>query len=158
LRGTSMLVRGSATRGNLTETFNWSFRDRMRYRECSSTIDGVDERGLKLGQSENVDVDITLHTEALFNNHPDPAVVSLGFDIIASADTVFGNDDGDVTLEELAKLPLPPSELASALGLGDSFPTWLTFEEYLYQGAAATVARFRDTGHCTLRSGQQRSP
>jgi len=154
-----MLVRGRATKGNLSETFNWSFRDRMRYRECSSSVDGVAERGLKLSQSQNVDVDITLHAEALFNDNPDPAAVSLGFNIIADADTVFGNDDGDVTLEELAKLPLPPSDLAGALGLADAgFPTWLTFEEYLYQGAAATVARFRDTGHCTLRSAQMRGP
>jgi len=159
LRGTSMLVRGSATKGSLTETFSWSFRDRVRYRECTNTVDGVAERGLKLSQSQDTDVDIVLHAEALFRTSLDPAVDSLGFDVIASADVLLGNHDGEVTLEELGKLPLSSLELGGSFDQSDAgVPTWLTLQDYVYQGAAATVARFRDTGHCTLRSGQMRGP
>ena len=161
LRGTSMLVRGSATKDSLTETFSWPFRDRVRYRECSSSVDGAAVRGLKLSPSQNTDVDITLHAEALFRTSLDPTVDTLGFDVIASADVLLGNHDGEVTLEELAKLPLSSLEQAGAVDQGDAgVPTWLTLQDYVYQGAAATVARFRDTGHCTLalRTGPMRGP
>ncbi|HXK19788.1 MAG TPA: hypothetical protein VNG33_18380, partial [Polyangiaceae bacterium] len=157
LRGTSMLVRGSATNGKLTEAFNWSFRDRARYQECINTVDGMSVRGLSLSQDQHVDVDIVLHAEALFRTSLDPAVDRLGFDLIASGDVLFGNHDGEVTLDELGQLPLTPLELGGAFDPGDAgAPTWLTLEDYVYQGAATTVARFRDTGSCTLRSNVMR--
>jgi len=157
LRGTSMLVRGSATKGKLTEAFNWAFRDRARYQECTNTVDGVPVRGLSLSQSQQEYVDIVLHAEALFRTSLDPAVDTLGFDIIASADVLLGNHDGEVTLEELSQLPLSSLELGGVFDPGDAgVPTWLTLQDYVYQGAATTVARFRDTGQCSLRSNNMR--
>jgi hypothetical protein len=33
---------------------------------------------------------------------------------------------------------------------------WMNLEDYVYLGAAATVARFEDTGTCTVMLGQRR--
>jgi hypothetical protein len=154
-RGTSLLVRGSAKKGTLTENFSWAFRDRLRYRECTNSVDGVTERGLSLSQNQKVNVDIVLYAEALFRTSLDAGSDTLGFDVIASADVLLGNHDGEVTLDELGHLPLSSLELSGAFDQSDAgAPTWLTLEDFVYQGAVTTVARFRDTGHCSLRSAE----
>jgi len=47
---TSMLVRGSATNGKLTESFSLVVSRPHALRECVNNVDGMDVRGLTLGQ------------------------------------------------------------------------------------------------------------
>jgi hypothetical protein len=153
--GAVLLVQGSARKGSETERFDWSFRSRMRYRECSSIVDGQQLRGLDLPQDAELDVDIELHAEALFRTSLDPTVTTLGFDTLASADALVGNHDGELTLDELGALPLSDAQLGGGFGVADAgAPEWLTLEDYVYLGAAPTIARYRGSGTCTLPSMQ----
>ena len=154
--GISLFVAGIARKGDTTLTFAWPFRGRARYRECQNTVNGVVKRGLSLAQDGDVTVDVTLHAEALFVDSvtdPNPA---LRFDPIASADAL-GNNDGEVTLDELSQVPLTDLQTDAAYVEGDAgVGVWMNLEDFIYLGAAPGVARFQETGKCTLRLGDMR--
>jgi hypothetical protein len=156
--GISLFVAGKARKGDATLTFAWPFRGRARYRECQNTVDGQVKRGVSLAQNGDVTVDVTLHAEALFVESvtdPNPA---LRFDAIASADAL-GNNDGEVTLDELSQVPLTDLQNDMAYTEGDAgVGVWMNLEDFIYLGAAPGVARFQETGKCTLRLGDMRGP
>ncbi len=154
--GISLYVAGTARKGDTTLRFAWPFRGRARYRECQNTVDGVVKRGLTLSQNGDVTVDVTLHAEALFVDSVTAANPALRFDAIASADAL-GNGDGEVTLDELSQVPLTDLQTDAAYVEGDAgVGLWTNLEDFIYLGAAPGVARFQDTGKCTLRLGDMR--
>ncbi len=154
--GISMYVAGKAQKGDATLTFAWPFRGRARYRECQNTVDGVVKKGLKLSQSGDVTVDITLHAEALFLESLTDPNAALRFDAIASADAL-GNNDGEITLDELGAVPLTDLQQDMMYTEGDAgVGIWTNLEDFIYLGTAPSVARFQDTGKCKLDPGDMR--
>jgi len=154
--GISLFVKGQANKAGLAKTFAWAFRGRVRYRQCGQLVDGVPVLGLKLGQNEHVTVDVVLHPEALFADNPDQTLAKLRFEPIAAADTMLGNDDGEVTLDELALVPFDGLQQLGAYPAGDAGIPFQTLEDFVYEAAAPSVARYRDDGTCTLRLGDMR--
>jgi hypothetical protein len=155
--GTSLFVAGHAENGEQTKTFAWAFRGRVRYRECKQVVDGMPVRGLELEQNEDVTVDIGLHPEALFADDLDDTKAVFRFAAFAEADTTLGNDDGEVTLEELSLVPLATLQQTGVYGVGDVPPdAFTTFEDFVYLGLAPKIARYRDDGTCTVRLGEMR--
>ena len=155
--GVSIFVQGGATKGELAKTFAWSFRQRLRYRECQSLVDGQKLRGLSLRQNDDVTVEVVLHAEDLFRDSPDPALGVLRFDAIAAADTLPGNQDGDVSLDELSLVPLETLQQGGAYTPVDAdAPMLQNLEDYVYGVAAPGIAHFRETGLCTVSQGQMR--
>jgi hypothetical protein len=154
--GISLFVSGKAQKGDNKLTFAWAFRGRARYRECQNTVNGAPVKGLTLAQDGDVAVDVTVHAEALFAENPNDPDSALRFDAIASADAL-GNGDGDVTLDELGKVPLTDLQMASAYTEGDAgVGVWTTLEDFIYLGTAPSVARYQETGTCTLGLGNMR--
>jgi hypothetical protein len=150
--GVSFYVEGRAVRGELTKTFAWKFRGRVRFDECAELVDGASVRGLKLQEDGDVNVDVTLAPEALFGDNLDPTLAKLRFDAVAAADTDAGDDDGEVTLDELGLVPL------ASLSDGDAYtPTpemammYMTLEDFVYLGVSPAVARYQATGKCSTR-------
>jgi hypothetical protein len=154
--GISMFISGKAQKDDQTLTFAWAFRGRARYRECQNSVDGQIKRGFLLSQSQEVKTDITIHAEALFTESLTDPQAALRFDAIASADAL-GNHDGEVTLDELSQVGLTDLQQDMTYTETDAGTgMWMNLEDYVYLGAAATVARFEDTGTCTVMLGQRR--
>lgn len=155
--GISFYVEGEATRGDQHETFAWKFRGRMRSSECAQTLDGVPVRGLDLAQDGATSVDVRVAPELLFSDNLDAGKAKLRFDAIAAADTLTGDNDGEVTLDELGQVPF--ADVTSADSYAPGEPGGLTFttlEDFVYLGVAPTVVRYRGSGKCQqqLRPGR----
>lgn len=143
--GFSIYVAAVATKGELEKHYAWGFAIGTRYNECHSEQDGRDEAGVVVTNNSTVEVQLTTHGDHLYYDRlqasPDPAVnTSLRFDAIAAADK---DDDGEVTLEELAATPLDvrlydPSGFEAATQ--GAFVTSL----------ARTIGHFRGEGECNI--------
>jgi hypothetical protein len=150
-RGVSLYAEGQATLGNVTKRFAWSFRWQVEYDDCGSASRGTSFSGVELRQGEPTSIELLIAGEALFQTQPDPELALLRFAPLADADTLTGNDDGVVTLEELGAVKL--ADLPPELGY-DSFtnvdPRELspriieepTLQDHVYVGAFPNVARF----------------
>jgi hypothetical protein len=157
--GTSFLLEGTAEKSGQREQFSWRFRARARFEQCKL---GAQE-GLDLAESGDQQVDILVAAEGVFRLSLESGHDDLGFDTIAAADTAFGNNDGTVTLDELGESPLSPLLSDGTLALGTdtltqnpTAATWLTLEDFVYEGAAPTVAHYQETGQCTLGGPNRR--
>lgn len=148
--GISLFVAGRATKGAQQLTFAWPFRGRARYRECENTVDGAVQRGLALTQDGDVTVDVTVHAESLFAENLRDRDSALRFDAMADADAL-GNGDGDVSLDELSLVPLSDLQVGTSYGNGEPGVVGWSLEDFVYIGAAATVARYQETGKCNLQ-------
>lgn len=148
--GVSMFVSGSAHQGDRRLSFAWSFRGRARYRECQAVLEGVPQGSLSLKEDGDVTLDVTLHAEALFAESASEPSSALRFDPMARADEL-GNGDGEVTLDELSLVPLSDLQTTTAYREdGAGMGAWTTLEDFVYLGTASHVARFAETGKCTL--------
>jgi hypothetical protein len=146
--GVSLYVEGKAVRGEERKDFAWKFRARVRFGECADVVDGMELPGLELAENGAVNVDVVLAPEAVFGDNVDPSLAKLRFDAIADADTVAGNGDGEVTLDELSLVPFVGLQDSEAYAAGDAGVLFMTLEDFVYLGAAPGVARYRGTGKC----------
>jgi hypothetical protein len=89
-----------------------------------------------------------MHPEALLRD--DTAASSVvRFDSIASADGVFGNGDGGITLDELGGVSLEEARKLGPYGIGDADPTAIhSIEDYVYLLLLPTVPQFRESVVC----------
>jgi hypothetical protein len=97
-RGASIRVVGTATKGDVTLSFDWSFGLVISHAHCDVevTIDGNDAT-----------VESTIHADHLFYDDAVSAEPALAFDLIASADGLAGaGPDGVITLNELDNLDI----------------------------------------------------
>lgn len=106
--GVSIYVRGRAALGDVTKTFEWPFRLRARYERCRTGA----ARGVDLRSKAAEALNLVLGPASLFADGLDLEHAHLRFQVFADADTELGNDDGAVTLDELARVP------ASRAGFG----------------------------------------
>lgn len=162
-RGISLYVKGSASKGAVTKTFEWSFRQRVRYDRCGDPDGGAATFDLVSGAK--VDVDLRVHGETPFLDRIDPSTAQVRFGPFALADDRYGNADGIITLDELGMVPLGDLQTAAGLygsgtaatatAIGGDGGTWKSLEDYVYLGVFPRVVRFRDTEGCELRVGNQ---
>ena len=168
--GTSIYVRGHAVRDGVTKTFEWPFRFRARYDRCSTSAStappGLDFQG-------NVAQAVTLEVRpgVLFGDQTNITVAQARFQVFADADTVTGNDDGAVTLDELARVPLSAGGFVDIVGEGDAavlqgldagfgnhviqetFDGSLqpSLEDYVYLVLFPGMIRYQGIGTCSVR-------
>jgi len=101
LAGINTYVVGSATKGSQSKHFAWPFRQDFYMQLCTVVTDAGPEQDLQLRQRESLSVELQVHGERLFQLGP----LRRLFEPFAGADTSYGNNDGDVTLEELSRVP-----------------------------------------------------
>lgn len=136
-KGYSVLVAGNASKTGKEVSFEWGFTRETHYTHCASTA------VVKAG--EEASIQLTIHGDHLFyDSLTNPGAV-LRFQVLAEADS---NDDGDVTMEELA-----------AFG-GDTFKALDNYDvggqpvETLYdylQEQSATLGHIDGEGHCEVQ-------
>ncbi|MCK6536511.1 MAG: hypothetical protein L6Q84_26365 [Polyangiaceae bacterium] len=153
-RAISFFVAGTAARSGKTKTFHFALRRALVYEECRAP-DGQAPT-VALGSDESVAFDLRVRAQALLQDDLDDQVAKLAFDPFARADDEAGDRDGEVTLDELGKLPLGELGKASGAWATDT-SKWKSFRDYLYLGLAPTVLRFEGTGRCAHRSGAPKS-
>ncbi len=148
-QGVSIYVEGTATRADASKRFAWTFRQRVRYEQCALEVDGNRMQGLALAERDAVEVPIEMHGEALFQDGLDPTGAKLRFDPVAAADTTFGDNDGEVTLNELGKVKLSDIGFTADGGTTE----FKTLEDFLYLGVFPAIARYRGEGICEPKFG-----
>lgn len=168
--GVTVYVKGHASKGPETKTFEWAFRRRASYRTCR-TSGGA---GLDLQGSEARTVDIVIRGGALFADGLEDGA-KLRFGVFADADTKTGDGDGEVTLDELARVPVASAGLA--VGDGGAFLDdggisgapqgfgridagvsayakgavhGLSLRDYVYLALFPNLPRFEGDGRCTV--------
>jgi hypothetical protein len=173
--GVSIYFEGEAARDGKTWHFAWPFRKSISYYRCGAPNDGGDFVGdLALASGESASVNIEVQAEALFRPGLDPA--PLHFEPYARADA---NGDGEITLEELATVPLddvkadglytkdedsfeevlagevPPD--ATGVGCLDDHNSIVSIEtlsDFVYCKLVSRLARFQSTGSCLVLVGR----
>jgi hypothetical protein len=155
--GISIYVQGRARRGGVEKTFAWPFRWELRYEQCE--LGGQSASGVALSGGQAQVVDIQIGGEELFRDEPEPALAKFRFQPFADADGQPGDDDGEVTLDELGQFPLSglsggyrllvsaQNELSARAG---SEPT---LQDYLYLVGFPSVPRFLGSGACRVELG-----
>ena len=148
-----LYVEGTATKGTVSKTFKWGFTGVVSYTGCKSEDYGKETEGIVVTNGGTDTTQLTTHGDHLFYNRlqADPAKVvptTLHFDPLASADDAdTGNQDGEVTLEELAKVSLS-GLLAEPYNYNPSgLPA--TNLRALVEELSRTVGHFRGEGECT---------
>ncbi len=127
--GTVLHAAGRARRGNRELTFAWAFRRELDYPECATvTLRGEEEQRVELDARPSL----------LFLDAADPSSNELLFEPYAAADV---DEDGVVTLDELALVSLEPSQ---------SEP-YVTLAERLYLGLAPAVVGAPGGARCPPR-------
>lgn len=101
--GMALWLRGRATRGEGTVTFDWGFAERLQGTECRRSIDGGEEPGVPLRSGEAVAVTLTIDPRKLFEFEGTPLVP-----LVADADR-RGNADGVVSVSEMTRVDVPGS-------------------------------------------------
>lgn len=162
--GSTLYVRGTATRGGVTKSFDWVFSNQLVYALCASEVNGTRVSGIELRSDAEQVVELQIVGEALFRDDPDPALARLRFGPLADADTLTGNADSEVTLAELDQVKLTDlpggagyerfvtdeSMVSGSMGFPPSFIEQMSLADYLYLSAVPNLARFGESGTCRI--------
>jgi hypothetical protein len=153
--GISIGLRATAKRGTSVERIDWSFRQRIRFRNCETPLDGKPTQPLDFQSNANLAYHIVLHPEVLLQDDDKDRTAVLRFDAIASADAMSGNADGEVTLDELDKVSLDAARQAGPYGVDQVDPaivdpsTIKTLEDYIYLALLPKIPQFREPVVCS---------
>jgi hypothetical protein len=148
--GYSIYVEGSATKGSTTKTFHWGFTTATAYRDCHHEEEGKDTLGVVVTNGSTDTSELTTHGDHFFYDRlqvsPDPAIpTSLRFDEKAAADdTPHGDGDGEITLDELSKLPIDVRKYNPSPFTAPNMGAFVT-------ALARTIGHFRGEGECTIK-------
>jgi len=129
--GSSIRAVGTATKGDVTITFDWSFSTDTHYTACETSAE-VPEGGEGLSQ-------LTIHSDHLFYDDLESEEPNVAFDIIASADA---DGDGTVTSEELAGVDIT-GESRYQVGSRGITDLWSYIE-----AQTETLGHIDGEGHC----------
>lgn len=141
-RAASVIVTGKGTNGPFTKSFEWSFSSNTLYDACTSA-DG--KAGVTLLPSQTVEVQLTVHGDRFFADQLGTGG-KLRFEAIGTAD---GNNDGKVTLDELAAVQLETLP-AGQYGTGEAMNV-LSLKDFITQNVRS-LGHFQGMGTCTSRA------
>lgn len=130
---TGVDVAGSATRGDTSKSFVWTFTETARYHEC--------ETATSVGRAEDSTLQITIHADHLFYDSLVAAEPELRFQALADADA---DADGEITRGELEATDIGGYDPGSEDGLDDLW-SWL-------EAQARSLGHVDGEGHCETSS------
>jgi hypothetical protein len=155
-KGASIRVKGTATRGETTKTFDWSFLQVIAFADCSIGVaDGSTQLGISVRPAATNDVPIVFSALPLFDpvrKSSLPPRGRLRFDAFADADV---DSDGKITEPELRRVNLGELRADTTANLeANSYaaqppddPPFTTLWEFLSAQVAETV-RIGVRGRC----------
>lgn len=141
--GWSVYLEGTATKGAVTKTLKWGFTTNTLYEQCGPH---EGDKGLTVPSGGEAKVQLTIHADHLFYDDLQDPDAKMRFDAMATADK---NDDGEVTLAELAAVPLSSLPLGT-YGTGsvanvDDLQAFVTT-------LLRTIGHFQGEGECSPRA------
>lgn len=146
--GFSVYVSGTAEKGAKAKRFAWGFATATRYEQCRGVKDGVEVLGAVVADGRTDTAEITIHGDHFFYDDLQAEQAKLRFDPLAAADA---DDDGAITLEELAAVRLATLDPASG-----SYGTGALAEigdlRAFVTALSRTLAHFRGEGECVTRA------
>jgi hypothetical protein len=141
-RDYSVYVAGTARKGSETKNFAWGFQNSTRYTRCVSEAEGREQHGVVVTNGGTEHVELTIHGDHFFYDDLASPNALLRFAPIAKADV---NEDGDVTLDELAAVKLVEIQDGpygtGGAGHVDDLGAFV-------RGLTASLGHFRGEGHC----------
>lgn len=144
-QGYSVYVEGSASDGTSTKTFRWGFSDSVRFGDCVDVGGGQQTDGVVVTAGNTIDVELTVHGDHFFYDDLQSSDAALRFDNLAAADADM---DGEVTLDELAQVPL--ADLPSANGPYGVGASDVNDLRGYVRAAVHTLGHFNGEGHCSV--------
>lgn len=141
--GYSVYVAGTAVKGDEQKHFAWGFSEPVRYASCVDVRGGQETSGVVVSDGKDVEAQLTIHGDHLFYDDLVSPEAKLRFDVIASADA---NDDGEVTLDELAAIQL--ADLSSGQGTYGVGAFDVDDMRGFVEAATASLGHFNGEGHC----------
>lgn len=145
--GYSILLSATATKGATSKRFTWGFSTSTLYDLCQGELSGKRTDGVVVTNGGEDTAQLTMHADHLFYDDLQAPDAKLRFDTIASADA---DDDGTITLEELAKIELasiPKEQGPYGTGSASGIVDLRGFVEALTR----TIGHFRGEGECVSR-------
>ncbi|MEZ4303023.1 MAG: hypothetical protein R3B70_49320 [Polyangiaceae bacterium] len=144
--GAAIHVRGTATKGSVTKTFDWFFAKGTVFDDCKGERDGKEVSGAIVTSGGTDQIQLTIHGDHLFYDDLQSENAVLRFDPIAAADA---DDNGEVTLQELSQIKLVTLDAGPyGTGSADGIDDLAAFVTALSQ----TVGHFRGEGECFGRT------
>lgn len=137
--GYSIWVRGAATRGSVTKTFDWGFKLKLTHAHCEAS-EKVDGNAITL-QS-------TIHADHLFYDDAVSDEPDVAFQLIADADGRAGAADGKVTLDELAATDIRSQTRYQVGSNRDAQGATIANLRQYVELQATTVGHINGEGHC----------
>lgn len=134
--GYSLWVKGSATKGGVTKTFDWPFTMKLTYSHCDlgGSVDG-----------NTLVAQATIHADHLFYDDAVSEEPNVAFQLIADADA---NADGAVTLDELAGVDIRAQQRYQVGSFKDPAGDTITNLEQFVERQVITVGHINGEGHC----------
>jgi hypothetical protein len=117
VRPRTLHVEGRATNGQTNKTFRWGLAQRAEYKDCRVDGELSAPREFALRSEQKLSVNVTIDLAGLFDSRgwttspfapilEGEVAIEPRFQAFADADLLFGNNDGEVTLEELGKVQI----------------------------------------------------
>jgi hypothetical protein len=145
--GASVWIKGTATKGAVTKSFDWVFTSSIAYEACRTTVGGRTVFGLDVEDDETTEVSLVFRGRTLFEDGIGASKPSLRFDAIADADV---NADGVVGANELAAVPIAAVRTKYGFYGTGSITTVSTLRDFL-DAQAQRLAAFQGAGTCVPR-------
>lgn len=140
--GASVHIEATARKGDVEKRLDWTFTAATRYADCAGEKDGKHTEGVLVTNGGTDTVELTIHGDHFFYDDLQAASAKRRFAPIAAADA---DDDGEVTLEELAAVRLVEIEEGSygtgSAGNVDDLGAFVT-------ALSRTIGHFRGEGEC----------
>jgi len=142
--GYAMYVEATATKAAVSKKYKWGFKLNTLYDKCKGDVSGKETDGAVVTNGGTDIIQLTTHGDHLYYDDLQAKEAKVRFDNIAAADV---NNDGDITLEELATVKLAaipaangPYGTGSAAGINDL--------RQFVEALSRTVGHFRGEGEC----------
>lgn len=142
--GFSIYVEGAATKGAVTKSFKWGVKTSTLYSRCRAEEGGKEVEGVVVANGATESVELTIHGDHFFYDDLQSPDAKLRFDNLAAADA---DNDGNVTLDELAKVQLAALPTANGPYGTGGVPGINDLRAYV-EGLSRTVGHFRGEGEC----------
>lgn len=139
--GYSVWVKGTATKGAASKSFDWGFTLKLTYAHCDlmASIDGNDLRA-----------EATIHADHMFYDDAVSDEPNVAFQLMADADT---DADNIVTLDELAAVDIRSQTRYQVGSLVDPAGNTITNLRQYLEHQIVTLGHINGEGHCEDQIG-----
>ncbi|RYZ63498.1 MAG: hypothetical protein EOP08_10820 [Proteobacteria bacterium] len=142
--GFSLYVEGTGSKGGVVKRFAWGFDQDTTYKNCKGEVAGAEQSGAIVTNGGTDTIQLTIHGDHMFYDDLASADAKLRFVNVADADA---NDDGEVTLDELAAVER--ADLKEGTYQVGGFSNVFTYKDFVTE-LSRTVGHFRGEGECEL--------